>query len=66
MEWISVKENPPEVGIKCLITDGDVVLRGYLRPDGVWKTGVKPDELWEKTSLFPPTHWMPLPKPPKV
>lgn len=62
--WISVEENPPEVGEKCLITDGDVVYRGYVRPDGIWKTGIKPDELWENTSLFPPTHWMPLPTPP--
>lgn len=65
MEWIRTKDRLPEVGEKCLITNGETVMRGYLRPDGVWKTGANSDDLWERVSLYPPTHWMPLPEPPK-
>ena len=63
--WIPVTERMPEIGQKCLIANREIVVRGWLRPDGVWKTGVSSDELWSKFSLHPPTHWMPLPEPPK-
>ena len=63
--WIPVTERLPEIGQKCLIANREIVVRGWLRPDGVWKTGVSSDELWSKFSLYPPTHWMPLPEPPK-
>ena len=63
--WIPVTERLPEIGQKCLIANREIVVRGWLRPDGVWKTGVSSDEVWSKFSLFPPTHWMPLPEPPK-
>ena len=61
--WIPVTERLPEIGQKCLIANRGIVVRGWLRPDGVWKTGVSSDELWSKFSLYPPTHWMPLPEP---
>ena len=64
-EWISVKDRLPEIGQKCLIANREIVVRGWLRPDGVWKTGVSSDEIWSKFSLYQPTHWMPLPEPPK-
>ena len=64
-EWIPVTERLPEAGRKCLIANREIVVRGWLRPDGVWKTGVSSDEVWSKFSLFPPTHWMPMPEPPK-
>ena len=64
-EWIPVTERLPEIGQKCLIANREIVVRGWLRPDGVWKTGVSSDELWSKFSLYQPTHWMPLPEPPK-
>lgn len=63
--WIPVSERIPEIGRKCLIANREIVVRGWLRPDGVWKTGVSSDEIWSKFSLYPPTHWMPLPEPPK-
>ncbi len=63
-EWIPVTERLPG-NEKVLITNGDIVMRGYRRPDGVWKYGVGLDEVWEKLSLRPVTHWMPLPEPPK-
>ena len=63
--WIPVTERMPEIGQKCLIANREIVVRGWLRPDGVWKTGVSSDEIWSKFSLYQPTHWMPLPEPPK-
>lgn len=63
--WIPVTERLPEIGRKCLIANREIVVRGWLRPDGVWKTGVSSDEIWSKFSLFTPTHWMPLPEPPE-
>ena len=63
--WIPVTERMPEIGQKCLIANREIVVRGWLRPDGVWKTGVSSDELWSKFSLHTPTHRMPLPEPPK-
>ena len=62
-EWIPVTERLPG-NEKVLITNGDIVMRGYRRPDGAWKYGVGLDEVWEKLSLRPVTHWMPLPEPP--
>ena len=63
--WIPVTERLPEIGRKCLIANREIVVRGWLRQDGVWKTGVSSDEIWSKFSLYPPTHWMPMPQPPK-
>ena len=63
--WIPVTERMPEIGQKCLIANREIVVRGWLRPDGVWKTGVSSDEIWSKFSLYQPTHWMPLPELPK-
>ena len=63
--WIPVTERMPEIGQKCLIANREIVVRGWLRPDGVWKTGVSSDEIWSKFSLYPPTHWMPLPELPE-
>ena len=63
--WIPVTERMPEIGQKCLIANREIVVRGWLRPDGVWKTGVSSDEIWSKFSLYQLTHWMPLPEPPK-
>lgn len=65
LRWIPVTDRLPEIGQKCLIANREIVVRGWLRPDGVWKTGVSNDEIWSKFSLYPPTHWMPLPQPPK-
>ena len=63
-KWISVEDALPGTQ-KILITDGDIVMRGYRRPDGVWKYGVGAHETWDRLSLRPVTHWMPLPEAPK-
>lgn len=63
-KWISVEDRLPGTQ-KVLITDGDIVMRGYRRPDGVWKYGAEEHMKWERLSIRPVTHWMPLPEPPK-
>lgn len=62
--WIPVSERLPG-NEKVLITNGDIVMRGYRRPDGVWKYGTELNAEWENISTWPVTHWMPLPEPPK-
>lgn len=64
-KWISVEDRLPGTQ-KVLITDGDIVMRGYRRPDGVWKYGAEEHMKWERLSIRPVTHWMPLPEPPKA
>ena len=64
-KWISVEDRLPGTQ-KVLITDGDIVMRGYRRPDGVWKYGAEEHMKWERLSIRPVTHWMPLPEPPRV
>lgn len=64
-KWISMNDRKPEVGEKVILTNGDIVKEGWVRPDGVWKYGVEHNELWSRLSIVPPTHWMPLPDPPK-
>ena len=54
--WISVKDRLPKIGAKCLVyADGKMTVAKHIANND-WITGV-----W-----FPvPTHWMPLPEPPK-
>lgn len=62
--WISVEERLPGTE-RILITDGELVKEGYRRPDGVWKYGREEYLLWSQLSIYPVTHWMPLPEAPK-
>ena len=68
MKWISVKDKLPEysgefINIKCskmaIISNGDYVTTSFYE-DGSWVDAFDGLPL-EKT----PTHWMPLPEPPK-
>ena len=58
-EWISVEERLPEVRQRVLL---------YSHHDGV-NTGYRADEIGrfyvDKSYPYRPTHWMPLPEPPK-
>lgn len=61
-DWIPVEERLPGTQ-KVLITDGEIVMRGYRRPDGAWKYGVEPEEVFSKLSSVGVIAWMPLPEP---
>lgn len=58
--WISVEERLPEVRQRVLL---------YSYHDGV-NTGYRADEIGrfyvDKSYPYRPTHWMPLPEPPKM
>lgn len=60
--WIPVEERLPGTQ-KVLITDGEIVMRGYRRPDGTWKYGVEPEEVFSKLSSRGVIAWQPLPEP---
>lgn len=60
--WIPVEDRLPGTE-RVLITNGEVVKEGYRRPDGIWKYGVKEDELFSNLSSHSVVAWMPLPKP---
>lgn len=60
--WIPVEERLPGTQ-KVLITDGEIVMRGYRRPDGTWKYGVEPEEVFSKLSSIGVIAWKPLPAP---
>lgn len=58
MEWISVEERLPEDhGYVVVVHDGFSMVGWYATRD----------EVWRSASMVPlkPTHWMPLPEPPK-
>lgn len=58
-QWISVKDRLPEKGERVLITNGGFVCESFLATNGEWQRG--------EVDLFfmKPTHWQPLPEPPK-
>ena len=60
--WIPCEERLPGTQ-KVLITDGEIVMRGYRRPDGTWKYGVDENELFSKLSSIDVIAWQPLPEP---
>jgi hypothetical protein len=66
MEWISVKDQLPEIDQKVLVwnikfPDPEFLDIGYYDPDSC------PDTCWrcEEYMSIEPTHWMPLPEPPE-
>lgn len=55
-EWISVKDRLPEKNTDVLIYNiEEYIGSDFLTKDGKW--------FWNEE--LPPTHWMPLPEPPK-
>lgn len=62
MEWISVKDILPEINQKhiCYFEDGEQQV-GERKKKGIWIIGNRFH--WDYKEQ--PTHWMPLPKPPK-
>ena len=57
-EWISVKERLPEPGERVLYCYRGFVGEGYLTRSGEWERA----GIWTR---YYPSHWMPLPEPPK-
>lgn len=63
-EWISVKDRLPKAGERVIATDGVMVGEVYMDSlRRVYRNGGMCT--WESTFGHHPTHWMPLPKPPK-
>lgn len=55
-KWISVKDRLPDMGVKCVIyRDGKMSVARHIANND-----------WITQAFFTyPTHWMPLPEPPK-
>lgn len=60
-EWISVKDRLPKTGERVLVCIG-AVFEAFIDDDGKWQRyySAPLNEV-----LGEPTHWMPLPQPPK-
>lgn len=59
-EWISVIEREPETGGNVLVFDGSFHI-AYFRPEQAIHHYRYDCDTYDVT----PTHWMPLPEPPK-
>lgn len=77
-EWIKCSDRMPEIDfskseyswyVNALVTDGKCVTYMTYISNGYAKTekGKKPRwEYFDRIAHFEPTHWMPLPPPPKA
>lgn len=69
MEWISVKDRPPEKGITVIVfLRSDIITLGY-RPKNkdrelLWQLFGDMDKI-TNLNIDEPLFWMPLPEPPK-
>lgn len=57
-QWISVKDRLPEVGQNALIFDEGIISVNGILYSKVWHP-------YHNGFASEPTHWMPLPEPPK-
>ena len=57
--WISEKERLPEQGERVLVSNGGFICESYLSQSGKWQRG------GVDMFFMTPSHWMPLPEPPK-
>jgi hypothetical protein len=69
MQWIKVEESKPKPYLVVLVTDGELVGPAYFCHQWL---GINGDDIygWSEDlnlehNIFTPTHWMPLPTPPK-
>lgn len=63
-EWISVEERLPEEKVDCIVH----YKHAYCDNDDYWAIGIcfYDGEKFQFDSAYKVTHWMPLPRPPKV
>lgn len=64
--WYPIQDAPTD-GTLLLLTDGDEVLSGYWNDNDAFGFGwiiCDPSNLYIGTAE--PTHWMPMPEPPRV
>ena len=58
-KWISVEERLPNKIERVLVTDGMFVCEAWLSLYGSWM------RIGSELRIVTPTHWMPMPEPPK-
>lgn len=58
-EWISLKDRAPDDNVDVLTTDGDYMAVASTSRWDIWFINDDTAPQWQ------PTHWMPLPEPPK-
>lgn len=67
MEWIDVNDRLPDSMIDVLIFDhfrNDMIVGWFNTKDKRWVSGLSAPEDYFEIQVEP-THWMPLPSPPK-
>lgn len=63
-KWISLADQYPEPGVRVIACCGALVCEVYTDINGCFHR--IPQEHWPgEDSLYPVTHWMPLPEPPE-
>lgn len=68
MGWINVNDRLPEqnVAVLAVFASGEMVVCRIYDIDETWVLWrAETDDGWECEMDFSPTHWMPLPEPPK-
>jgi hypothetical protein len=63
MEWISIKEKIPEIGMSVLVSDGTQICIAFIQSMNKKFTQINTWDHWIHESI---THWMPLPEPPEI
>lgn len=62
-KWISVKDKSPNyINETILLSDGYEVFPGFFSSNHEYM--INAEEICEEYNFYP-THWMPLPEPPK-
>ena len=67
MEWISVNDKLPGGMVDVLIFDpfhNEMITGWYIAKENKWVSGLSAAEEYYQIKVEP-THWMPLPEPPK-
>jgi hypothetical protein len=66
MFWQSIETAPHEVRVLVYLPDRDQVVEAWYSPNtGLWPRDQEFNEDGEACNVGLPTHWMPLPNPPK-